>query len=583
MASYRYWKLAVPSGWFALAALQFYSDGRCTTKVNGTFTTDNTTYGIVDMGSSVVVDSVCFAGGGAAGLPISTPFSILGSADGITYTSVFSSTLNMTGYNIILPTSIGAPNNGWNSYAMGNLTTAVSPLSATISLLTTYPDAYQSPGVHISPTTLVGGYLVNDFPAYDFIPTTYQWESFSSVGAFWSDMVGATSKDFPTALVNNWPSPVHTGFQYRLKITQAGITGTSNILSVTAFAVGGTITGPSTVVVGTPITLGTSVYGGNLVSWTYNWSGTDSVSGATSSLTKTYTTTGTKTVNVTVSSGGASTILTKTITVIQEPIIATITATPTTGPISQDFAFSVSGVSGGVTPGSYTYSWSGPDGLTGTGTSVNKVFSSIGTKTVTCTITSGGYSNVFTVDVTVTAPAITGSITATPTSVVLGSPISFVMNAAGGTGSYTYNWTGDDSFSGTIQTVNKTFSSIGTKNVTCAVTSGGVTTNFTTQVTVTAVPSLVVSITPSVSKQLPNAAVNFTSTVSGGTGSYTYSWSTTDGFTSTLANPSFTWATLGAKTVTLTVTSGTQNVSATANITIVAALTSRFGRLCFVG
>ena len=755
MASYRYWKLNSPPGWYAFTALQFYSDGRCVTKLNGTFTTDNASWGMVDMGSSVSADSVSFVGGGY-GVPNTSSFSVVGSNDGANFTPVFTGTLQYCGFNIIAATSIGAPNSGWTCWSCGNLQSALPPLSATVTMDNANPDMYGVPSSYngftrygIQVPVITGGYLVNPVAVYDFIPTTYQWQMYN--GSVWSDMVGKTTKEFPTD-VYQWAIPAHVGDQFRLKITQGTVVGYGAVVSVNPFAVGGSISGASSVIVNTPITLSSDPYGGNLVSYTYNWAGTDGVSGTAKTMTKTFTTTGTKTITCVVTSGGLSSTFTKTITVVQPPISATIAVTPTTGDINQNFAFSISGVSGGVSPGSYTYLWSGPDGLTGTGTSVSKVFSSVGTKTVTCTITSGGSSNVFTVTATVTAPAIVGTITATPntlnigetttfsvtgvsggtgsytyawsgtdslsgtaasitksyttvgtktgtctitsgtqtlvlntsvtvavpaivgtitatpttgnigdsityavtgvsggtgtytyswsgtdtlsgtsasvsksytttgtktatctitsgsqtlvlntsstigvltttgnivvtpsTSVMLGNPVTFTMNAAGGTGSFTYSWSGSESISGTTNEVTKTFSSIGVKNVTCAVTSGGVTTNFTATVTITAVPALVVSIASNLVKQLPNGNIVFTSTVSGGTGIYTYSWSTTDGLTSTIANPTFAWSSLGSKTVTLTVSSGTQNVSATVNVSIVSTLTPNLGRLCFIG
>ena len=536
----------------------------------------------------------------------------------------------------------------------------------------TYPNMYADPAPQCTGESAVG------IPE---IPMTYQW--YAKQSGNWVALAGFTTLNMPygTNVTGSWTFPPTAGEQFKLVATQSfptsvkmhtvapPITG-EKIWTVGYYKLEVAAPGYTTGIVNTPVLMtGLAVGGNNAATKTFTWSfpGSSIPSGTGATISPIWSTPGRKNGTVTVSDGTQTAVRSIMIDISTPPINATITATPTTGDVSQNFVFSVSGVSGGVTPGSYTYAWSGPDGLTGTGTSVSKVFSSAGTKTVTCTITSGGYSNVFTVDVTVTLPAITGSITANPAtgnigdnitysvsgisggsgiytyawsgsdsltgtnssvtksytttgtktatcvitsgsvsltlntsaeigilpitgsiiadpiSVVLGSPINFTMNATGGVGSFVYNWTGDESFTGTTQTVTKTFSTIGTKNVTCAVTSGGVTTNFTTQVTVMAVPTLVVSIAGNVSKQLPNVPVSFISTISGGVGGYTYSWSTTDGFTSTVANPSFTWTTLGAKTVTLTVTSGTQNVSASTTVTIMATITPNLGRLCFVG
>ena len=377
-------------------------------------------------------------------------------------------------------------------------------------------------------------------------------------------------------------------------------TGTKTV-SQTITSAGQTITVNHTVYVGTPPitatitatpTTGTinqnftfavsNVAGGaSPGSYTYNWSGPDGITETGTSVSKIFSSEGTKTVTCVITSGGFSNTFTVNAIVTLPAITGSIIANPTTGNIGDNITYSVSGISGGS--GIYTYAWSGSDSLTGTTSSVAKSYTTTGTKTATCVITSGSVSLTLNTSAEIGILPITGSITADPISVVLGSPINFTMNAIGGVGSFVYNWTGDESFIGTTQTVTKTFSSIGTKNVTCAVTSGGVTTNFTTQITVTALPSLTVSILPNVTRQLPNANVVFTSTVSGGTGVYTYLWTATDGLTSTLANPTFQWTTLGTKTVSLTVTSGTQNVTVSTDVIIVSSLTTNLGRLCFVG
>lgn len=64
------------------------------------------------------------------------------------------------------------------------------------------------------------------------------------------------------------------------------------------------------------------------------------------------------------------------------------------------------------------------------------------------------------------------SCDATPTSGKIGDTFTFIANPSGGTGTYSYSWTGTDSLSGNTKQVNKSYSSSGSKNGTVTVTSG---------------------------------------------------------------------------------------------------------------
>ena len=72
--------------------------------------------------------------------------------------------------------------------------------------------------------------------------------------------------------------------------------------------------------------------------------------------------------------------------VMQLPFIVSLNANPNPGFIGQPVNFSAI-VGGGVSP--YTYSWSGTDGLSGSSSSINKAYNSIGTKTASVTVKDG--------------------------------------------------------------------------------------------------------------------------------------------------------------------------------------------------
>ncbi|PIR85002.1 hypothetical protein COU15_03080, partial [Candidatus Kaiserbacteria bacterium CG10_big_fil_rev_8_21_14_0_10_45_20] len=102
------------------------------------------------------------------------------------------------------------------------------------------------------------------------------------------------------------------------------------------------------------------------------------------------------------------------------PLDVSCGATPrtvTTGSTVQWFSF----VSGGT--GTYTYSWSGTDGLSSSVSNVYKTYTTAGTKTGQVTVYSGGQSATATCGtVQVSAPASTPtvSLSANPTSIASG-------------------------------------------------------------------------------------------------------------------------------------------------------------------
>ena len=320
---------------------------------------------------------------------------------------------------------------------------------------------------------------------------------------------------------------------------------------------------------------------GGIGTYSYAWSGTDSLTGSTSatSVSKTYSTNGTKTAQCIITSGTSTLTLTANVTVADPALTATISATPTTATVGANITFSVTPTGG---TGTYTYVWSGTDSSSSTTQSYIRSFSTTGTKTLQCVITSGSQSITKTIDVTVSDSPITGSITVTTSPVVLGNSVSLTMNASGGNGTYTYSWSDNDTpvLTGTTQSVTKTYASIGTKTVTCNVTSGGVTTPFTATVVVESPPALVVTLAASATTVVLNSNVVFTPTVSGGIGGYIYTWNGTDGKTGSGTTATFQWNTVGTKIVSVTVVSGTQNVTKEITINVVSVIAPILGRMC---
>jgi hypothetical protein len=164
--------------------------------------------------------------------------------------------------------------------------------------------------------------------------------------------------------------------------------------------------------VGSTVTWSASASGGTGY-YNYTWSGTDSIYGYTQSLSATYSSAGVKTASVTVSSNGQT--ITQGCTsainignyqnqtyVYTPPTYTTPTrvvtsnnnnnglnvacyADPQTASINQPVSWAVE-VTGGQ--GQYKYTWSGTDGLTGSGSSLIKYYTTSGEKSAVVSVTS---------------------------------------------------------------------------------------------------------------------------------------------------------------------------------------------------
>jgi hypothetical protein len=128
------------------------------------------------------------------------------------------------------------------------------------------------------------------------------------------------------------------------------------------------------------------------------------------------------------------------------------------------------------------------------------------------------------------------SVTANPTTIILGASSQLTTTPSGGTGTYTYTWTSVPSgFTSTSQ--NPLVWPTATTQYNVTVSDGSGTVQGSATVTVTASP-LTATATATPAVVCAGQSVQLNVIPAGGSGTYTYSWTSVPaGFTSTLQNP----------------------------------------------
>ena len=175
----------------------------------------------------------------------------------------------------------------------------------------------------------------------------------------------------------------------------------------------------------------------------------------------------------------------------------------------------------------------------------------------------------FTVNVTGATPAYTVAVTPDKTSINAGSSVTFTavvtyaaaFPAASRSTSFSYLFIFGDGSQDTVTTGTDThtFNTGGTFTVKVVARETGAASPSQIQengysAAVTVIGPLTVAFTFSPSSPAAGELITFTSAVSGGTPPYSYAWNFGDGTTSTLQNPTHSFATVGTDTVGLTVT-----------------------------
>jgi len=223
--------------------------------------------------------------------------------------------------------------------------------------------------------------------------------------------------------------------------------------------------------------------------------------------------------------------------------------------------------------GTFSYSWSGTDGLVGSDKSFTVSYSTAGLKTAIVAITSGNITIQRLCTVTVvgnTVNQLSVSCVANPSSANIGDNVTYTATVSGGTGNSFYSWNGTDGLFGQNQSVTKSYSTSGTKTANVTVTNGSQSASATCSSNIQQqnYNNLTASCYGNPSNVNTGQSVTWYGSASGGNGNYTYSWSGTDnlyGYNQTVYQ---VYNYSGTKTATLTVNSNGQTYSTTCYINV---------------
>ena len=312
----------------------------------------------------------------------------------------------------------------------------------------------------------------------------------------------------------------------------------------------------------------------------YAWTFGDGGTSTSQNPAHTYQTGGNFTATLTVTdNGGARGSATVAITAgSNQPPTASASATPTSGKAPLAVAFTGSGTDPDGTVASYA--WAFGDGGTAATQNPSHTYQAAGNYTATLTVTD---NNGATGTSTVTIGAVanrppTASASATPTSGLAPLAVSFTGSGTDPDGTIaSYAWTFGDGGTSSVQSPAHSYAAAGNYTATLTVTdNNGATGSSSVAISVSSAgnqpPTASASATPTTGKAPLIVAFTGSGTDPDGTIS-SYAWSFGDGGTSTLQNPSHTYATAGNFTATLTVTdNGAATGSATVSISAASNL-----------
>ncbi len=322
---------------------------------------------------------------------------------------------------------------------------------------------------------------------------------------------------------------------------------------------------------GTSVSFSLTASGGSSSYTNYTWVFGDGTTGYGTSPTHAYANTGvynvTAYVKDTLSGTGAGSV---TIHVANLTVAATESAGY--GFPGTTFYFNATGSGGGGAP--YSYSWNFGDSTTGTGASVTHVYTSPGNYTPSVTVTDslGGIASTSLATINIEQP-LQASISLSNQAPVSGEVVTLTGSGTGGSGGYTCSWNFGDSQTGSDCTTTHSWAGNGSYTISLTLTdSQGHHASATTTLVVE--PPLVVTIQAAPSSPVAGVQTMLTAKPTGGSGTYSCSWSFGDQTTGSGCSVTHSWSVAGVYDTEVTVsdTSG-RTTHAWLNVTVIAPLT----------
>jgi len=464
-----------------------------------------------------------------------------------TYSWVAASNPNTTGQSITTQTTTTLNN------TLINTTTSVQTVIYTVTPTSTLGSCIGTPQivtVTVNPApamtsantaTICSGSSVNIPLTSNIAGSTFTWVAASN-----PNTTGESTTTQTTSTINDLISNSTTSVQaviYTVTPSEGGCTGTSQTLTITVNPIPATPTvgSNSPLCVGSTLNLTASTIAGA----TYNWTGPNTftssvqnptIAGATAAASGTY--------SVTATALGCTSIA-GTINATVSPI----PAAPSAGSNSPLCVGSTLNLTASNIAGA-TYNWTGPNTFTSSAQNpsiAGATAAATGTYSVTADV-AGCTGPAGTVTVSVAPPPVAPTA-GSNSPICVGSTLNLTASNVAGA---TYNWTGPNSFTSSVQNPNiagATTAASGTYSVTATV-AGCMGPIGTTTVLVSPIPAA-----PTAGSNSPICAgqtLNLTaSTIAGAT----YSWTGPVSYTSSTQNPSIP--------ATTTATSGTYSVNAT--------------------
>ena len=309
---------------------------------------------------------------------------------------------------------------------------------------------------------------------------------------------------------------------------------------------------PTTPIVGQAVQF-TDTSTGGPTSW--QWTFGDGSTSTAQNPSHAFTTSGAKTVSLTVVNNSGSNTSTRTVN-IATALTASFSFSPTTPIVGQAVQFTDTS-----TGGATSWQWSFGDGSTSTAQNPRHAFTTSGTKTVTLTVVNNSGSNTLTRTVNI-ATALTASFSFSPATPSVGQAVQFTDTSTGRPTSW--QWSFGDGSTSAAQNPSHAFTTSGAKTVSLTVVnnSGSNTSTHTVNIATALTASFSFSpATPSVGQ-----AVQFTDTSTGGPTSW--QWSFGDGALSTVRNPIHSYSVTGSFEVSLAIGAGSDMGSTTRTIVV---------------